>query len=165
MAGSATAQVGLRCGRMRTDARWWSLNALNIEVPDQHHFSTVDNLSSIFNASDSLRCFRKERVLVAEIQKWQLHDDPHDHEGIAKIESIRSALRAGASLPAVVLVHAASNPPFVLGSSDLWLGNYHLLEGLHRYSATCLEQARSIFAWVAHLACCGGPKADLLRTP
>jgi hypothetical protein len=45
-------------------------------VPDQHHDSTVDYLASSFDASDELRCFHKEHVRVAEIQRWQLHDDP-----------------------------------------------------------------------------------------
>jgi hypothetical protein len=76
-------------------AAWWSLDDLNAEVPDQHHDSTVDNLASSFDASDDLRCFHKEHVRVAEIQRWQLHDDPDAFESIAKIEEIRGAIRRG----------------------------------------------------------------------
>jgi hypothetical protein len=145
---------------MGTHAAWWSLDALNAEVPDHHHDSTVENLVGIFDASDELRCFHKEDVPVVEIQKWQLNDDPDDVEGIAKIEDIRRAVRAGVRLPAIVLVHRPDGPQFEHHGPSQYAGSYHLLEGRHRYNAAYQEQTPKIFAWVAHIGCCGGPEAD-----
>lgn len=150
------------CVSMGTNPAWWSLKALNAEVPDHHHDSTVDNLDGIFDASDELRCFRKEHVPVAEIEKWQLHDDPDDAEGIAKIENLRRAIQAGIRLPAIVLVHVPGGPRFEQYRDPRYAGAYHLLEGRHRYNAAYQEQMPTIFAWVAHIGCCGGPDADLV---
>ncbi|MBT8224908.1 MAG: ParB N-terminal domain-containing protein [Dactylosporangium sp.] len=111
----------------------------------------MENLDSLFDATDRLRCFRKEFVPVAEIGRSQLFDDPEDVEGDEKIESIRSTIRSGTGLPAIVVVHV----------SERRRGPYHLLEGRHRYNAAYRELARSIYAWVAHIECCGGPAADL----
>jgi len=146
-------------GRMGTD-RWWSLSELNAEAPDHHHDSTVENLAGLAYASDELRCFHKQHVAVPEISEALLHDDPDDVEGDAKIESIRLTIRAGAPLPAVVLVHTPTG-------QSLWVptargkGFYQLLEGLHRYNAARRERAPHIYAWVAHVGCCGGPTADV----
>ena len=144
-------------------SEWWSLTDLNAEVPDHDHDhdSTVENLAGIFSASAGLRCFHKENVPVAEIQEWQLHDDPLDVDGDTKIENIRRTIRSGVSLPAIVLVHTPE------GSGPFWKlsgrgsGFYHLLEGQHRYNAAHREETPSIYAWVAHISCCGGPRADL----
>ncbi|WP_045747272.1 hypothetical protein [Actinoplanes rectilineatus] len=144
---------------MATDDAWWTLDALNTEVPDHHHDSTVENLVTIFGASDHLACLRKEDVPVDQIQKWQLLDDPDAVESIAKVEDIRRTLRSGRALPAIVLVHTPDGPRFGDGLPRR-IGAYHLLEGMHRYNATYLEQAPTIFAWVAHVGCCGGPEAD-----
>jgi hypothetical protein len=135
------------------------LDTLNTEVPDHHHDSTVENLLTIFGASDQLRCFHKEDVPVAKIQKWQLIDDPDATESIAKVNDIRRTLRAGRPLPAIVLVHTPDGPRFNDGRPGR-VGAYHLLEGQHRYNAAYQEGWPTIFAWVAHVGCCGGPHAD-----
>jgi hypothetical protein len=141
--------------------QWRSLAELNAEAPDHHYGSTVDNLAALFDASEDLRCFRVEHVLVAEINESQLYDDPEDIEGYAKIESIRSTIRLGIPLPAVVLVHAAEGRSrWVLPASE-GDGFYDLLEGRHRYNAVYRERVPRIHAWVAHVGCCGGPGADL----
>ena len=152
-------RICVRCPAMTSDDAWWSLDALNTEVPDHHHDSTVENLVTIFEASDYLPCFRKEHVPVASIQEWQLLDDPDDTDGIAKVEGIRRTLRAGRSLPAIVLAHTPNGPRFDDGRPGR-IGAYHLLEGRHRYNAAYQERAPTIFAWVAHVGCCGGPEAD-----
>lgn len=36
-----------------------------------------------------------------------------------------------------------------------------LIEGRHRYNAAYREALGSLFAWVAHLDCCGKPCSDL----
>lgn len=41
-----------------------------------------------------------------------------------------------------------------------YLGLYHLLEDMRRYNAAYQEQEPAIYAWVAHIGCCGGPEAD-----
>lgn len=140
---------------------WWSLTDLNAEAPDHHHDSTVENLASIFDASDHLRCFHKQYVVVAEIQRSQLHDDPADFLGDTKIEEIRQTIRSGIHLPAVVLVHTPEGRSPFPWLKERGIGFYLLLEGRHRYNATHREGAHSIFAWVAHVGCCGGPEADL----
>jgi hypothetical protein len=142
-------------------AAWWSLDDLNTEMPDHHHDSTVENLAGSFDVSDELRCFHKEHVPVAEIQKWQLHDDPDAFENIAKIEELRIAIRRGVRLPAIVLVHTPTGPRFGDADNPRYLGAYHLLEGMHRYNAAYQEQESKIYAWVAHIGCCGGPDSDL----
>ncbi|WFE41108.1 hypothetical protein [Micromonospora sp. WMMD998] len=67
---------------METNAAWWSLEALNAEVPDHHHDSTVENLDGIFDASDELRCVRKEHVPVDEIESGS---STNDADGVAHI--------------------------------------------------------------------------------
>lgn len=140
---------------------WWSLTDLNAEVPDHHHDSTVENLAGIFDASEDLRCFHKEHVPVEEIQKWQLHDDPEDVEGDTKIEDIRRTIRSGIALPAIVLVHTPEGRGPFSWHRERGIGFYHLLEGRHRYNAAHRERAPRIYAWVAHIGCCGGLEADL----
>ena len=142
---------------MRVDDSWWSLDALNAANPDPDHDSTSANLADIFNASAALPCFRKEDFAVAEIQRWQLHDDPREATVLAKIDSIRRAMRAGVSLPAVVLVHTMDGPRYARYRPELSAGPYHLLEGHHRYNAAYRE-AKLLFAWVAHIGCSGGPR-------
>ena len=144
---------------MTAEDGWWSLDALNKEVPDQHHDTTVDNLLTIFGATDQLPCFHKENVRVTEVQKWQLIDDPDATESIAKVNDIRRTLRDGRALPAVVLVHNPDGPRFNDGHPGR-VGAYHLLEGQHRYNAAYQERVPTMFAWVAHVGCCRGPEPD-----
>ncbi len=134
---------------------------MNAETPDHHHDSTVENLAGLFGASEDLRCFHKEYVVVTEINEALLHDDPDDVEGEAKIESIRSTIRSGASLPAIVLVHTPTGQSAWASSPAKGKGFYHPLEGLHRYNAARRERAPRIYAWVAHVGCCGGSAADV----
>jgi hypothetical protein len=144
---------------------WWSLTDLNGEAPDHDHYSTVDNLAGIYYASEELRCFHKEHVSVAEIQKWQLHDDPADVDGDIKIEDIRRTIRSGNGLPAIVLAHTPEGRGPFFRQSEYGVGFYHLLEGQHRYNAAYREQETLIYAWVAHIGCCGGPEADVEDGP
>ena len=130
---------------------WRSLNELNDETPDHDHWSTEDNMRDPHAASSDLRCWREEWIHVGEVDPFQLFDDPDDSEGDAKIESIRVTLRSGGSLPAVVTIHHPHQ-----GEHP-----YYLIEGKHRYNAAFRESAETIFAWVAHLDCCGGPSPDL----
>jgi len=141
--------------------RWWSLTELNAQAPDHHHDSTVENLAGLYDASEDLTCFLKEHVPVAEINESQLHDDPDDLEGDAKIESIRSTIRAGVPLPAVVVVHTPEGRSRWALPEYRGVGFYHLLEGRHRYNAAHRERTPRLYAWVAHIGCCGGPDADL----
>jgi hypothetical protein len=148
-------------GRVGTD-RWRSLSELNAEAPDHHHDSTVENLEGLFGASEALRCFHKEYVAVFDINEALLHDDPDDVEGVAKIESIRLTIRVGVPLPAIVLVHTPTGQSARASSPVKGKGFYHLLEGLHRYNAARRERAPQVYAWVAHVGCCGGPAADVV---
>jgi hypothetical protein len=130
---------------------WLSLSVLNEEVPDHHHGSTVDNLDEIYDVSEDLECWHEEDVKVDQIDPCQLIDDPDDGEGHTKVESIRTTLRVEGWLPAVILIHHPDEKDFP----------YTLIEGRHRYNATHREGRSHIFAWVAHVACCGGPPPDL----
>ncbi|MFF3869042.1 hypothetical protein [Micromonospora sp. NPDC001898] len=130
---------------------WASLTALNDEMPDHDHGSTVDNLDHGFQVSEHLECWRKEYVRTGLVHPNQLIDDPDDVDGHMKVESIGETLRAGEPLPAVVLIHQ----PDERGHP------YQLIEGRHRYNAIHREGWPLIFAWVAHVSCCGGPGPDL----
>ena len=130
---------------------WWSIDELNTETPDEKDYgTTLDNLESMFRVSELLSCFHREFVPVAEINQDQLHDDPSDAEGIAKIESIRRTIRAGTPLPPAIVVHDSAST-----------AAYELIEGRHRYNAAYREGTPLLYAWVAHLGCCGGPTPDL----
>jgi hypothetical protein len=126
--------------------RWWTLDELNDERPDDDHPTTVDNLYAIYDTDELARCWRKELVPVAAVDPIQLADDPHDVAGEAKIASLQRAVEAGDDLPAVVVVH----------HPDL-AHPYSLMEGRHRYNAAHRAVTDVIFAWVGHLDCCGSP--------
>lgn len=131
------------------DEAWWPLSELNAEAPDYHHPWTVDNLDVMYGASEHLVCWRKEHVQVELIDPFQLLDDPDDLAGESKVESIRGTLRAGKPLPAVIIVHHPEEEKYP----------YRVIEGRHRYNAVHREKLPRIFAWVAHLSCCGSPAA------
>jgi hypothetical protein len=80
-----------------------------------------------------------------------LIDDPDDHEGHTKAESIRQSFRAGMFIPPVIIIHRPSPDGYA----------YFLIEGRHRYNAAHRGSTDTIKAWVAHVGCCGGPAADL----
>lgn len=128
-----------------------SLHELNEEVPDHDHWSTVDNLAVLYSVSDRLACWRKEQVAVGDIGLGFLQDDPNALGAEAKIESIRQTIRDGVPLPAIVLVHGEGGPH----------AEYGPLEGMHRFNAVYREGVPTVFAWVAHIGCCGGPVPDL----
>jgi sugar phosphate isomerase/epimerase len=97
------------------------------------------------------RVWRREEIPVGLINPFQLLDDPNDHEGEAKVESIRQACRLGVRLPHVVVLHEPADqehPCF-------------LIEGRHRYNARHRERLMTIRAFVAHVGCCGGPAAAM----
>lgn len=130
-----------------TSDRWWSLRELNTERPDHDHPSTVDNLHHLYDTDEYARCWRKEHVEVSAIDPMQLADDPDDDVGEAKISAIQQAFETGADLPAVIVVHQPElEHPYVL------------IEGKHRFNALYRARAAVIFAWVAHLNCCGTPR-------
>lgn len=129
-----------------TKDRWWTLHELNSDRPDHDHPTTVDNLGAIYDTDQHARCWRQEHVAVPAINPIQLADDPDDRVGEAKIASLQTAVERGVDLPAVVVVH----------HSDLE-HPYALMEGMHRYNAAHRVGVPTIFAWVAHLGCCGSP--------
>jgi hypothetical protein len=70
-----------------------ALAALNAEMPDHHHDSTVDNLAAIYGVSEKLACWRKEHVVFTAINEYMLHaHDPAEADAEAKIESIRGTI-------------------------------------------------------------------------
>lgn len=126
------------------NGRWWTLDELNRERPDDDHPSTVDNLHHLYDTDEFTRCWRKEEVEVGAIDPGQLADDPDDFEGEAKIASLQRAVESGADLPGVVIFHHPQRAhPYVL------------IEGKHRFNAAHRASATRIFAWVTHLDCCG----------
>jgi hypothetical protein len=77
-------------------------------------------------------------------------EDQLEGDSADKIDSNRTRIRAGEALPPVNFLHHPRGPY-----------PYFLLEGLHRFNPTCYERRPEILAWVAHIACCGGPEPDL----
>lgn len=135
-----------------TRGQFSTLAQLNAEAPDHHHDSTVDNLAHIYDTSEFLACWRKEQAPFDAINDFMVRaHDPDDASAEAKIEGIRTTIRSGRALPAVVLIHEPHKTPC----------DYHVLEGLHRYNAAHRERVQRLYAWVAHIGCCGGPNADL----
>lgn len=88
---------------------------------------------------------------VSTVHPAQLADDWEDHDGEAKIESIRGTIRAGETLPHVVTLHWPENT-----GTPYWL-----IEGRHRYNAHVRESCPEILAFTAHIHCrCGAPDAQ-----
>lgn len=133
----------------------FTLAEVNLVEPDEAHYdSTVENAGANFGISQHLRCWRFEAVPVRCIHPFQLIDDPNDHEGNAKAESIRASMRKGRQMPGVMVAHQPN------GQFAYWL-----FEGRHRFNAAHREAAPSIRAWVAHVGCCGAPAPDLVGQP
>jgi hypothetical protein len=133
------------------DEIWWSLSALNTEAPDNDYHSTVGYLDDVLDASENLACWRREDIEVSRISVFQLVHDSDDVEGNLKIANMRAHVRTGQPLPAVAVIHSPDKDYA-----------YDLIEGQHRYNAVYREGLPSIYAWVAHLSCCGGPPPDLM---
>lgn len=131
--------------------RMFTLEHANALEPDPKDYATtVENAASILNISEDLPCWLRQEIPVAQIDPYQLLDDPDDHDGEAHVEKIRAAMQAGITLPAVIVAHnPESQHP------------YYLFEGRHRYNAAHREERATIPAWVAHVDCCNGPPADL----
>ncbi|TCO33397.1 hypothetical protein EV652_103398 [Kribbella steppae] len=126
-----------------------SAEECNRLTPDHHYDSTLENLET-YGASPVLPCWQLERVPVDGVDPRQRLEDQLGGDSADKVDSIRTAIRAGEALPPVNFLHNPSGQY-----------PYFLLEGLHRFNATCYEQQSEILAWVAHIACCGGPGPDL----
>ncbi|MGW5434805.1 hypothetical protein ACWET9_48270 [Streptomyces sp. NPDC004059] len=109
----------------------------------------LDILAGDYLVTENLACWRTEVVAVAEIDRYQLIDDPDDQRGWQKTTLLRSALRQNTPLPSIVLAHSTPDDR----------GCYALLDGRHRFNAAHLESVPLIRAWVAHIGCCGGPAA------
>lgn len=129
---------------------WRTLRDLHAEECCKDYGQAVNVLEEEYWATDALACWRVESVAVAEIDRYQIIDDPDDHIGWQKTGELREALRRRVSLPPAVLAHTAPDDR----------GSYGLLDGRHRFNASLLEGERVIRSWVAHIGCCGGPAAD-----
>lgn len=128
---------------MSDNSRWFSLLETNNLIPDHDIDSTISN-SEGYGIGEGDRRWTLEGVSVVAIDPMQLIDDPADHDGRAKAESIRATFRAGGFVPPVYVLHrpGADYP-------------YFLIEGRHRYNAAHLETITHITAWVGHVDCCG----------
>lgn len=128
---------------------WRTLRDLHAESPCKDYGEVLDILEADYLATESLACWNIESVVVAEIDRYQIIDDPDDQLGWQKTNLLRSALRRNTTLPPIVLVHSMTDDR----------GCYGLLDGRHRFNAAHLESVPLIRSWVAHIACCGGPTA------
>lgn len=111
-------------------------------IPDHDYPSTADNLHW-YGCDSHDPCFTLQSVAPADIDPGQLIDDPDDHDGWRKVESIRETLRTGGQIPPVYLRHTRGEAH-----------PYYLFEGRHRYNAAHAEAISSLTAWVAHIECC-----------
>jgi hypothetical protein len=125
-----------------------SLHATNEVFPDHDFWSTCDN-SEAFGIPSDAHAWGLEAVPVAQIDPFQLIDDPDDAEGLAKIASIRRSMRDGDRLipPVYVLHYPEREYPFFL------------VEGKHRYNAAHQEERLALVAWVGHSQCCGSSRS------
>jgi hypothetical protein len=133
-----------------SDTLWLSADECNEMLPDHDYGSTIGNLETQYGISTQLKCWQLEEVPTPQIDPVQLIDDPDDHEGHAKAESIRQSFRTGALVPPVIIIHWPSDDEHP----------YVLIEGRHRYNAAHRERIGAVTAWVAHIGCCGGPAGD-----
>ncbi|TLS46880.1 hypothetical protein FE633_07210 [Streptomyces montanus] len=129
---------------------WKTLRDLDSEERCKDYGDALNVLEEEYLATEDLACWRSEVVTVAEIDRYQVIDDPDDHSGWLKVKELSAALRRDALLPPVVLAHTTPDER----------GSYGLLDGRHRFNAALLESRPLIRAWVAHIGCCGGPDAD-----
>ncbi len=98
--------------------------------------SIEDNMASIGIGLDD-RLWRLERLHVQrDLTDLQVHGDPDDEDGLAKIEHLTQALRRGAALP----------PMLGERGTD---GRVHLHDGRHRYNAYLAVGQEWAPVWVA----------------
>lgn len=116
-----------------------SLSDTQKVVEDDHYDSTVGNFEDWTGLDEYATVWDIEAVPVGLIDKGQLIDDPDDHWGHEKAESIRRSMRDGTFIPPVFVLHMPNKE---------W--PYWLLEGRHRYNAAHREGVAVIPAWVAH---------------
>ncbi|MFG2634359.1 ParB N-terminal domain-containing protein [Streptomyces sp. NPDC048362] len=129
---------------------WRTLHDLNTEEQCKDYDQALDVLENVYNASEDLACWRTELAPVADIDSYQIIDDPGDDAGWRKAGALQEALRRNSVLPPIVLAHTAPSAR----------GSYGLLDGRHRFNAAHLEGQPFIRAWVAHIGCCGGPASN-----
>lgn len=129
---------------------WRALRALHAEERCKDYDQALNVLEEEYWATEALACWRVESVAVAEIDRYQIIDDPDDRLGWQKTAELREALRRSVSLPPVVLAHTVPDDR----------GSYGLLDGRHRFNASLLAGELVIRSWVAHVGCCGGPAGD-----
>ncbi|MFC9949064.1 ParB N-terminal domain-containing protein [Streptomyces prasinus] len=110
----------------------------------------LDILEGDYLVTENFACWSAEIVPVADIDRYQIIDDPDDQLGWQKTALLQAALRENVTLPPIVLAHSTPDDR----------GRYGLLDGRHRFNAAHLESVPLIRAWVAHIGCCGGPAAD-----
>ena len=129
---------------------WISLRTANLLVPDKDYDSAAENLQAIYGRSEDDPVWSLEKVAVVTIDPGQLIDDPTDEEALQKVDSIRSSIENGQSIPPVFLMHHERKRfPYVL------------IEGRHRYNAAHQHGEQAIAAQVAHVACtCSQPTSD-----
>ncbi len=123
-----------------------SLDETDEIFPDVPHYGgTVETLLLNFRIDSTERVFALEAVAVAEVEPS--YDDWHDpNADLAKVESLRRAIRRGGHVPPVYAIHMPSEAA----------RPYYVYEGVHRFAAHRLEGRQSIVAWVAHKDCCSG---------
>jgi hypothetical protein len=122
--------------------RFLSLSETQRVVEDDHYDSTVENFEAMTDFNEFDEVWEVEAVSVRLIDEGQLIDDPDDHSGHEKAESLRESMRDGRFIPPIFLLHMPE---------ERW--PYLLLEGRHRYNAHYREGVDVILAWVAHYEC------------
>ena len=123
--------------------QFFSLATTQQLVPDVEDYdSTVQNFEDITGACEGDPVWSLAKIAVAEIDPYQLIDDPDDDCGLAKVGEIRAVMRSGGFLPPVYAIHQPDHEY-----------PYNLIEGRHRYNAAHAEQAELLLAWVGHVPC------------
>jgi hypothetical protein len=108
---------------MENDKSWWSLRDIFELMPiGEDEGSIEDNMASIGVGLDD-KLWRLERLHVQrDLTDLQVHDDPDDRDGLAKIDDLARALQRRVALP----------PMLGERGSD---GRVALHDGRHRYNA------------------------------
>ena len=86
---------------------FWSLDELNNMEPDGGHYESTIEIFGAAAASMNTFGHGDASRTVERIEQDQLHDDPADLNGLAKIEAMHVAVRRGDVVPHMVVLHAA----------------------------------------------------------
>jgi hypothetical protein len=128
---------------------WRTLRELNSENPCKDYGQALEVFEANYGATEDLACWRTESVVIDEVDRYQLIDDPDDENGREKVNDLRHALCNKRQLPPLVLVHYSRDER----------GSYALMDGRHRFNAAHEEGVNRLAAWVAHIGCCCGEAA------